>query len=372
MVPGGTGAIDTIYISHKTNGRVDGVSSATFKSFEMKRERLQSESVDLIWVDERPSEEIYTELLARTMATDGRLIVSYTPIGEGGAAGVTYHFLSEPSADRGVHRIAGEEVKHISEERRAELAANLPDHERETRLEGIPQLGTGPVFPLELIPTLVRSFDPDTLPTWAKWCVGIDFGYDHPFAAVLIAWVPDLADLYVVDSFRMERSSALFHTQRIHSMTRGLRIPIAWPHDGSQHDKGSGLSLSGQYKQFGAAMMASHAVNHGTKQNNVEPALAEMRELIMAGKLIIAGHNTELLEELRHYHRDENFRIVKQRHDLISALRYAVMMRRHGKLLNDCEGIGYGPLLYAAQRRAAANAQVQIADHVNIDPFTGR
>jgi hypothetical protein len=34
----------------------------------------------------------------------------------------------------------------------------------------------------------------------------------------------------------MERSSALYHVQRIHSMTRGLRIPIAFPHDGHTHD----------------------------------------------------------------------------------------------------------------------------------------
>ncbi len=42
----------------------------TFKTFEQRRERLQSESVDLIWVDKRPDEQIYSDLLARTSATD--------------------------------------------------------------------------------------------------------------------------------------------------------------------------------------------------------------------------------------------------------------------------------------------------------------
>ena len=367
MVPGGTGALDTIFVTHQTDGKVDGMSSATFKSFEMRRERMQSESIDLIWIDERPDEELDNELYARTAATDGHVIVSYTPIGEGAASGVTYRFLSEASPDRGVHRIAGAEVKHISAERRAELSANLSDNERETRLEGIPQLGTGPVFPLELIPTLVKPFNPDALPSWSRWCVGIDFGYDHPFAAVLIAWTPDLGDLWVIDSFRMERSSALYHTQRIHSMTRGLRIPISWPHDGSQHDLGSGLPLAGQYKAFGANMMAGHAVNHGTKTNNVEPGVAEMRELMMTGKLTIAGHNAELLEELRMYHGDENYRIVKQRDDLICALRYAIIMKRSGKPLSECEGVGYGAMPYAGQRRATG--EVQIADGADFPLF---
>lgn len=372
MVPGGTGAIDTMFVTHQTDGSADGTSSLTFKSFEMRREKLQSESVDLIWIDERPSEEIYSELLARTSATDGHVIVSYTPIGEGAAAGVTYKFLSEPSSDRAVFRIPSSEVKHISEARREELASSYGEHEREARIEGTPQLGTGPVFPLELLPAITKSFDPgQAIPSYARWCVGIDFGFGHPFAAALIAWTHDIGQIWVVDSFRMERSSALYHVQRIHSMTRGLRIPIAWPHDGNQHDKGSGLSLSLQYNNFGANMMADHAVNNGTKTNAVEPALEEMRQMMFEGKLTIAGHNGELLEELRNYHRDENFKIVKQRDDLVSALRYAIMMRRQGKMLDDCDGIGYGPLPYSTQR-LGRRQEVQIAEGADFDLFTGQ
>jgi len=372
MVPGGTGAVDTMFVSHQTDGTADGTSSLTFKSFEMRREKLQGESVDLIWIDERPSEEIYSELLARTSATDGHLIVSYTPVGDGAAAGVTYKFLSEPSSDRSVFRIPSSEVKHISEARREELASGYAEHEREARMEGTPQLGTGPIFPLELLPVMVKSFDPDqAIPTYARWCVGIDFGFGHPFAAVLIAWQHDIGQIWVVDSFRMERSSALYHTQRIHSMTRGLRIPIAWPHDGNQHDKGSGLPLAMQYKNFGANMMGSHAVNHGTKTNAIEPALQEMRELMYGGKLTIAGQNNELLEEMRNYHRDENFKIVKQRDDLISALRYAIMMRRGGKLLAECDGIGFGSMAFAGQRQTLA-PRSQFASGTDFDVFTGR
>ena len=58
--------------------------------------------------------------------------------------------------------------------------------------------------------------------------------------------------------------SALYHVARIHSMAGGLRIPIAWPHDGNVHDKGSGLALAVQYKNFGANMMSKHAKNHGS------------------------------------------------------------------------------------------------------------
>jgi phage terminase large subunit-like protein len=372
MIPGGTGSVDTLFITHETDGGVtDGTSSLSFRSYEQRREKLQSESIDLVWCDERPSEEIYSELLARTSATDGHIIVSFTPIGEGAAGGVTYKFLSEPSSDRAVFRIASSEVKHISEARREELSASYSDAEREARIEGTPQLGTGPIFPLELLPAMIKRFSPDQdIVPYARWMVGIDFGFGHPFAAVLIAWQPDIGQIHVVDSFRMERSSALYHTQRIHSMTRGLRVPVAWPHDGASHDKGSGLPLAHQYKQFGANMMPGHAKNHGTNTNAVEPALEEMRDFMFSGKLTIAGHNHELLEEIRNYHRDRDFKIVKHRDDLISALRYAIMMRRQGKPLSECDGVGHGSLPYANQRRQSSGPR--IADGVDFDVFEGR
>src|SRR6516165_9315880 len=290
MIPGGTGAIDTIFVTHQTDGKVDGTSSLSFKSFEARREKLQSETIDLVWIDERPSEQIYSELLARTSASDGHIIVSYTPVGEGAAAGVTHRFLVEPSSDRAPFRITSNEAKHITAERRAELVSEYSDAERETRLEGTPQLGTGPVFPIELLPAMIKPFDPDALPSWARHVVGIDFGFDHPFAAVLIAWDHQSGAIWVIDSFRMERSSALYHVQRIHSMTRGLKVPVAWPHDGAVHDKGSGLPLAQQYKGFGANMLPRHAVNHGTQHFNIEPALEEMREMMFAGRITIGGH----------------------------------------------------------------------------------
>jgi len=377
MVAGGTGAIDTIFVTHMTDGKIDGVSALSFKSFEMRREKLQSETLDLVWVDERPTEEVYSELLARTSATDGHLLVSFTPIGEGAAGGVTYKFLSEPSADRAAFRITGDEAKHITPERREELAGNYSDAERESRLEGIPQLGTGPIFPLERLPAITRGFDSDQLPSWARWCVGIDFGFAGGFAAVLIAWAHDTGDLWVIDSFQMTQSSALYHVQRIHSMTKGLRIPVAWPHDGNVHDKGSGVALAKQYKDFTANMLPKHATNYGTNDYKVEPGLQEIRELMFVAKLHIAPHNQELLEQMRHYHRDEDFRIVKARDHLIDALRYAVMMRRSGKPRLECDGVGFGSMPYAGHRRDEGHRQTQFArgtpNHPggDMDPFTG-
>jgi phage terminase large subunit-like protein len=343
MVPGGGGGIDTLSTPHETDGKRDGISSCTFKSFEMRSEKMQSESLDWIWVDERCSEEIYSELLARTTATNGILFLSYTPLKGGGQ--LTYKFLNEYSRDRSDIRIDKEQVKHITPERFAELEGEYPAHEISARIHGVPQLGIARVFPFP-IEALMKSFDPydgNDIKSWARWIVGIDFGYGHPFAAALCAWVHDLDQFFVVDGFKMERSEAFYHVKRIAAMCRGLRIPIAWPHDGNAHEKGSGQALSAVYRNNGGPLLASHAFNHGSTNYSVTPAIEGMISLMKRECFSIASHMTELGEEILNYHYDEDYNIVRLRDDLISAVRYAFMMRRSGKLLESCEAYGRAP-----------------------------
>jgi phage terminase large subunit-like protein len=343
MIPGGTGGIDTLSTAHETDGARDGISTCTFKSFEQSPTKMQSESIDWVWIDERCSEEVYSELLARTTATNGAVFLSYTPLKGGGE--LTYRFLNEYSRDRSDTRIEKEHAKHVTPERFAELEGEYLPHEISARIHGIPQLGIARVFPFE-IAKLMKDFDPydgNDIKSWAKWIVGCDFGYGHPAAFVLCAWVFDLDEFFVVDGFKMERSEALYHVKRVASMCRGLRIPIAWPHDGLQHEKGSGLALADVYRRSGAPMLSTHAQNHGTTAFHVEPAIEEMIGYMKRECFTIASHMGELGEEILSYHRDEDYKIVRLRDDLISATRYAFMMRRHGKPRDACELYGRAP-----------------------------
>ena len=373
MIPGGTGAIDTMSVIHQTDGARDGVSTCTFKSFEQGSAKLQSESLDWIWIDERCSEEIYSELLARTTATNGILFLSYTPLKGGGE--LTYRFLNEYSPDRSDTRIEADDAKHITPERRATLEESYLPHEREARIHGIPQLGIARVFPVS-IESLMRNFNPDSdIKSWARWCVGIDFGYDHPFAAALCAWVHDTEEFFVIDGFKMERAEALYHVKRIASMCRGIRVPIAFPHDGLQHEKGSGVALADVYRRLGAPMLAEHAQNKAGGYH-IEPAIEEMIGYMKQGKFTIASHMTELAEEILNFHRDEDYKVVKLRDDLISAVRYAFMMRRHGKPLEACDDYGKAPGapspdMFDPRPRPRENREPRLAK-VDFDLFTGR
>ena len=92
---------------------------------------------------------------------------------------------------------------------------------------------------------------------------------------------------------------------------------------------------------------------------------------------------TELAEEILSYHYDEDYKIVRLRDDLISAARYAFMMRRSGRLLDACETYGrapgvdgaqYDPRPAQQQRSRGPQFARGSAGHPggNIDPWTGQ
>jgi hypothetical protein len=103
-------------------------------------------------------------------------------------------------------------------------------------------------------------------------------------------------------------------------------LPYAWPHDGLQHDKGSGEQLAKQYRDQGLKMLGQRATfEDGT--NGVEAGIAEMFDRMQTGRLKVFSNLNDWWEEFRMYHRKEGL-IVKQSDDLMAATRYAVMMRR--------------------------------------------
>lgn len=103
-------------------------------------------------------------------------------------------------------------------------------------------------------------------------------------------------------------------------------MPTAWPHDGNQHEKGGGEQLKGQYADAGFMMLQEHAT-WPDGGNAVEPGITELRDMMLDGRFKVFNTCEPFFEEFRLYHRDENGKIVKLNDDVLSAVRYAYMMR---------------------------------------------
>jgi len=326
-------AVDSIKVKHVSGG----ISIVSFKAYEKGREKWQGPSLDFVWFDEEPPEDIYSEGLTRTNVgsngsegVSGITFITFTPLQ--GMSNVVKKFLVEKPHGTHVTKMGIADAMHYTPEQRKSIIASYPLHEREARSNGTPTLGSGAIFPVS--EDVIREM-PVSIPNhWPRICA-LDFGWDHPTAAVWIAWDRDTDTAHVYDCYRVKEQTPVIHAAAIKA--KGSWIPVAWPHDGLQHDKGSGDALAMQYRNLGVAMLkdkVTHAPARGDKEgtggNGVEAGLMDMLDRMQTGRLKVAKHLHDWWEEFRIYHRKDG-KVVKEGDDLMSATRYALMALRFAK-----------------------------------------
>lgn len=316
---GVSNALDSVTVKHVSGGN----STLLFKAYEQGRGKWQANTVDYVHFDEEPPEDVYFEGITRTNATGGLVRVTFTPLR--GMSGVVARYLLEESDDRRVVTMTINDAGHYTPEEREKIIASYPAHEREARTKGVPSMGSGRIFP---VPEEDIICDPFEIPsTWVQ-INGIDFGWDHPFGAARCAWDRDNDVFYVAGEYRQREASPIIHAAAIKPW--GAWIPISWPHDGLQHDKGSGEQLAEQYREQGLELLPERATfDDGT--NGVEAGVSDMLQRMQTGRWKVFSTCQTWLEEFRLYHRKDG-KIVKERDDILCASRYALMMKRFAEV----------------------------------------
>lgn len=354
-------AYDTILVKHASGG----VASASFKSYEQGRDKFQSESLDFIWMDEEPPEDIYSECLTRTTATNGILYLTFTPLK--GFTALVRKFTREKPPGCGEIHMTIDDAKHITPEMKAQMIAAWPEHERDARARGLPFLGSNAVFeevtakmltvPLRIYgdKTLHREIGEISTHHWTKlWA--LDFGIAHPFAAVLMAWDREYDVIYVLHEIKIKGGVPKIHAERIKAIAAG--VPVAWPHDGTQRDKGSGDQLASIYRREGLLMLPQHAT-FPDGGFSTEAGIMEMLVRMRSERFKVAEGCTEWYEEFHSYYREKGL-IVKKDDDLMSATRIGAMQIRSSKAV-----------ALGSRKPDLRGRQTTICKDVDFDPFTG-
>lgn len=322
--------IDTAKVRFTAPDGTVTVSTISLKSYDQGRGKWQADTVDGIWFDEEPPEDIYMEGLTRTNAAYGPVIVTCTLLKGMTAIAMRFWMQLDQYPDAGMVNMTIHDVDHYTPERKAQIIASYPAHEREARTLGVPSMGSGKVFPIE-----ESSITVDPFPLPAHWprIIGLDFGWDHPAGAAWIAWDRDSDTVYIYNEFQIRETTPIMQAPLL--AAKGKWIPVAWPHDGLQHDKGSGEQLAAQYRNAGVNMLperATHPPAEGQKEgeggNGLEAGVSDMLERMQTGRWKVFKTCTKWLEEFRMYHRKDGV-IVKLQDDVISASRYGTMMLRH-------------------------------------------
>ncbi|MGH6819273.1 MAG: terminase large subunit domain-containing protein, partial [Methylocella sp.] len=323
--PGIPNAFQSARVMHTTGGW----SEVQFKSYDQGWKKFMGIAFKVGWMDEEPELEIWTQFIRATIAQrDSVLMITFTP--EQGVSIVVNQFMNDLKTGQALIGATWDDAPHLTAEMKKQRLEALPEHEREMRSRGVPLSTSGLVFPVaeEKI-----KFDPFEIPPyWTRLCA-IDFGWTHPFAAVWGAHDRETDAIYIYDCYRESLVTPPIHAAALQS--RGKWIPVAWPHDGLDTEKGSGKALVLQYRDLDVNLLRDRFSNppdagqkEGSGGNAVEPGIFEMLRRLQTGQLRVAAHLNAWFEEYRMYHRDRKGRIVDLHDDLMSASRYMVQSVR--------------------------------------------
>lgn len=215
-----------------------------------------------------------------------------------------------------------DDAEHYTPEEREAIVAAYPEHEREARAKGIPVLGSGRIFPIAEETIKVKPF---RIPLYWKRIGGLDFGWDHPSAAVDLAHDTESDVVYIVKAHRAPQQTPAM--QALSLKPWGEWLPWSWPRDGRRETlEGAGKALARQYEAAGLKMLGEHS-QFPDGSVSVEAGLMFMLDMMQTGRFKVFENLEDWFEEFRLYHRKDGA-VVKLRDDLMSATRYALMMLR--------------------------------------------
>jgi phage terminase large subunit-like protein len=317
-------SLDSVRVKHVSGGW----SRIYMRAYEQGFKKFMGIHFDVGWADEEPPLDIWSQMLRATFAKrTSVLMMTLTP--EEGMTQVVAQFMNDLKLGQAIVNATWDDAPHMTPEVREQRLAAMPPHEREMRTKGVPLMGSGLVFD---IPENELVVEPIAIPRHWPQIIGIDFGWDHPFGAAKLAWDRDADIVYITADYRESKAVPAIHAAAIKPW--GSWIPVAWPHDGLNTEKGGGETLIQLYREEGIPCLKDKATNpaspgkiDGQGDNAVEPPLLDMVERSQTGRLKVFKTCRHWLEEKRMYHRKEG-KLVKQNDDVISASRYAYMMLR--------------------------------------------
>lgn len=326
-VPNALSAVMVKHISGKN-------SKIRFMAYEQGKDPFMGIRFDFGWLDEEPPLEIWTQFIRGTISRkqgEFKLSLTFTP--EDGVTEVVDGFMNNLKSGQALVTATWDDAPHMTKARQEEILSQLPPHERQMRSMGIPTMGSGLIFP---VPDETLMCEPFDIPNhWPRIC-GIDFGWDHPFAAIWMAHDRESDTVYIYDMYKERQVSPPIHASAIRH--RGDWIPVAWPHDGLKTDPKSGATLAQQYRDEGLNLLQEKFSNppapgqkEGQGGNGVEAGLFDMLTRMEQGRLKVFSNLDKWFEEKRQYHRklvNGKATIVDRKDDAMAATRYADMSLR--------------------------------------------
>ena len=309
-------AVEIVKVKHVSGG----LSVAALKSYDQGREAWQGTEQDIVGFDEEPPGDVYSEGVIRTMTTGGIVLSTYTPMK--GLTQVTEEFLKvDAPKSKWYCTATWDDVGHLTAKDKQELWESIPIHERDARTKGIPTIGVGKIFPVDMETLLI---DPIELPKhWVKG-YALDVGWNKT-AALWGALDRDSDTLYLYSEHYQGQAEPAVHASAIKGRGKMTGFIDPASRGRSQHD---GQQLLQMYRDEGLTLLPA--------DNAVEAGIFTVYQRMTSGRLKIFKTLVNLQKELGVYHRDDHGKVVKNNDHLIDTCRYLCMA--HNQMSYQSEG----------------------------------
>lgn len=314
--PNSGGSLDFVEVRHIPTG---GISRLGFKSYDQGRKAFQGTEKHVVWLDEEADEGIRAECAMRLMTTNGMLIETFTPLR--GLTPIVLKYLGDDAEvptgrvgrneDRGIVMAGWDDVPHLTEEAKAKMLAESETHLRLARSKGIPNLGSGAIYPVAEDQIVVDDF---RIPDHWPQAYGLDVGWNCT-AATFGALDRDSDVLYLYSQHYQGQQEPSTHVAAING--RGKWIPGVIDPASRGRSQKDGEQLLQAYTDLGLDLIAA--------DNSRESGLYMVHQRLATGRLKVFRSLKTWLAEYRIYHRDEKGNVVKEKDHAMDATRYLVV-----------------------------------------------
>lgn len=319
------GVVDYILVKNVFGG----ISKIGFKSCDQGREKFQGTSLDYVWFDEEPPQDIYRECRMRVLDTKGEIYGTMTPL-----KGLTWVYneiyLNEGQDDEVWSMfMTWDDNPYLDKEEIKSLKASMSQDELESRCYGKFKTFGGLVYP-EFDPE-IHVIEPFEVPKDWYDKISIDPGLNNPLSAHWYAVDFD-GNVYVIAEHYEAGRDILYHSNAILNICKRLgwrkgfggRYEALIDSAATQTTLASEKSVCDLFYENGIS--ANPKVNKDLF-SGINRVKAYLKNAEGNSKLFIFKNCVNLIREIKGYFWGNNDRPTKKDDHSLDELRYYIMAR---------------------------------------------
>lgn len=323
------GVIDTIYVKNVFGS----ISKIGFKSCDQGREKFQGTSLDYIWFDEEPPEDIYIECKMRVLDRCGMVFGTMTPLK--GLTWVYYTIYLNEKNDKDVwyEHMEWEDNPYLSKNEINSLTSSLSSDELESRKYGNFTSGTGLVY--SEFDENLNVIEPFDVPESWYDKISIDPGLHNPLSCHWYAVDFD-GNIYVIAEHYEKQKTVDYHavkikeiSERLNWHTKNGKIEAIIDSAANQKTLASEKSVSELFYDNG--ILVNPYVNKDLF-SGINRVKSYFRNANGDRKLFIFKTCTNMIREIKGYFWSNADVPLKKDDHAMDELRYYIMSRPENKV----------------------------------------